>query len=399
MSDAGATASDLPLDREPGQNDKARLAEEILLKQGDMHSHYDIGPWQGGFAVFRIYEIDDQMLERLDLPTGQQVFGHAETLQQLHEAIIDGSALGADPQWITDGQMNEAQNSQSLNLDAPTHEGMHDNRVAPADSAVRDFQFTASPDRLGDLLIDLMHFADRQGFDFEQELEHARASYTAEREARQTSGTNAEAETANERLEPFSEQDLYRDPWSAVYQAIPDGADRTLLELAYLAASQCRASVTGSDSELGPEVGDLYASPAENFDRATARLAELEARLEDTQAAGEAAWPPLPPLVPEQPQQAAVPPERGIGATLSGLFHGAERFVSDIFDWFADMISPSPPPTPAMVMARAEAAQTWERARAAEDEYRELLEEIGDSEEDHPELSSSEEVQSRGQRR
>jgi hypothetical protein len=40
-------------------NDKAARAEEILLQQGDMHSHYDIGPWQGGFAVFRTYEIDD----------------------------------------------------------------------------------------------------------------------------------------------------------------------------------------------------------------------------------------------------------------------------------------------------------------------------------------------------
>ena len=101
---------------EPERTSKAKLAEEILAQQDGMHSHYDIGPWQGGFAVFRIYEIEDEVSEP-SLPTGQQVLGRAETLDQLHDTIIDGSALTAYPSWVTDEQMNEAQNSQSLTLD------------------------------------------------------------------------------------------------------------------------------------------------------------------------------------------------------------------------------------------------------------------------------------------
>jgi hypothetical protein len=91
---------------EPGE--QAGLAEDILDRQDGMHSHYDIAPWQDGFAVFRIYEIDEGMLEEYHLPTSQQVLGCAETLDRLHDAIIDGSALTAFPQWVTDEQMIEA---------------------------------------------------------------------------------------------------------------------------------------------------------------------------------------------------------------------------------------------------------------------------------------------------
>src|SRR6476469_3881535 len=86
-------------------NNKATRAEKILFEQGDMHSHYDIGPWEGGFAVFRTYEIDDAMLEEYGLPTGQQVLGRAETLDQIYDAIIDGKALSVHPEWITDERM------------------------------------------------------------------------------------------------------------------------------------------------------------------------------------------------------------------------------------------------------------------------------------------------------
>jgi hypothetical protein len=78
-------------------DDKARRAEEILFQQGDMHSHYDIGPWQGGFAVFRTYQIDDAMLGEYGLQTGQQVLGRAETLDQIYDSIIDAKALSEHP--------------------------------------------------------------------------------------------------------------------------------------------------------------------------------------------------------------------------------------------------------------------------------------------------------------
>jgi hypothetical protein len=102
---------------ELGHSDKGRLAGKILDQQGGMHFHYDIAPWQGGFAVFRIYEIEDEMLKQYSLPAGQQALGRAETLDQLHDAIIDGSAFTAYPRWVIDQQMNEEQNSQPLTLD------------------------------------------------------------------------------------------------------------------------------------------------------------------------------------------------------------------------------------------------------------------------------------------
>ena len=115
-----ASAQDRESAVEPGQSVKAKLAEEILAQENDhsLYSHYDIAPWQGGFAVFRIYKIEDPAFELQDLlPTGQQVLGHADTLDQLHDAIIDGSAFTAASAWITDQQMNKAQNSQPLTCD------------------------------------------------------------------------------------------------------------------------------------------------------------------------------------------------------------------------------------------------------------------------------------------
>jgi hypothetical protein len=97
-------------------SERAKLAEEILDQQDGMHSHYDTAPWQDGFAVFRVYEIDDEKLEEYGLPTGQQVLGRAETLDQLHDAIIGGSALTAQPEWVTDRQMAEAEERYMVQL-------------------------------------------------------------------------------------------------------------------------------------------------------------------------------------------------------------------------------------------------------------------------------------------
>jgi hypothetical protein len=96
--------------------ERASLAEEILDRQDDMHSHYDIAPWQDGFAVFRIHEIEDDLPEEYRLPTGQQVLGWAETVDRLQDAIIDGSALTAQPEWVTDRQMAEAEERHMVQL-------------------------------------------------------------------------------------------------------------------------------------------------------------------------------------------------------------------------------------------------------------------------------------------
>ena len=65
----------------------------------------------------------------------------------------------------------------------PDPEGKNDDRAEWAASALRDFQRstrTDDEDALSDLLGDLMHWSDRNGFDFDAELSRARMHYAAE---------------------------------------------------------------------------------------------------------------------------------------------------------------------------------------------------------------------------
>ena len=68
---------------------KAELVEQILYRWGDMHSHYDIDARDGGFALVRTFEIDDDMLAEYGLPpSGEQEWGWRQTLNELHDLII-----------------------------------------------------------------------------------------------------------------------------------------------------------------------------------------------------------------------------------------------------------------------------------------------------------------------
>lgn len=65
----------------------------------------------------------------------------------------------------------------------PDPEGMNTKRARWGGIAVKAFQAatgTEDEDSLGDLLADLMHWADRNNFDFEIALERARCHYEAE---------------------------------------------------------------------------------------------------------------------------------------------------------------------------------------------------------------------------
>lgn len=65
----------------------------------------------------------------------------------------------------------------------PDPEGMNDRRAAWADMAIRAFQEatgTDDEDALGDLLTDLMHWSDRNNYDFESALCRAKGHYEAE---------------------------------------------------------------------------------------------------------------------------------------------------------------------------------------------------------------------------
>jgi len=65
----------------------------------------------------------------------------------------------------------------------PDPEGMNNDRAEWAACCIRHFQCqtgTDWEDAVCDLLGDLMHFCDREGFDFRHELNRARTHYEAE---------------------------------------------------------------------------------------------------------------------------------------------------------------------------------------------------------------------------
>ena len=65
----------------------------------------------------------------------------------------------------------------------PDPEGMNDDRAEWAATSLRFFQCQTGTDwdtAPTDFLCDLMHFCDRNGFDFERELEKAKFHYEAE---------------------------------------------------------------------------------------------------------------------------------------------------------------------------------------------------------------------------
>lgn len=65
----------------------------------------------------------------------------------------------------------------------PDPEGMNDHRSQWADIAVRAFQMATGADdedSLGDLLTDLMHWSDRNGFDFQAAFDRALSHYAEE---------------------------------------------------------------------------------------------------------------------------------------------------------------------------------------------------------------------------
>ncbi len=68
---------------------KAELVEQILCRMGDMHSHYDIDARDGGFALVRTFEMDDDTLAKWGLPpSGEQEWGWRQTLDELHDMIL-----------------------------------------------------------------------------------------------------------------------------------------------------------------------------------------------------------------------------------------------------------------------------------------------------------------------
>lgn len=123
----------------------------------------------------------------------------------------------------------------------PDPEGMNGARAQWAHVAIRQFQMetgTDLQDALCDLLGDLMHFADRHGFDFAHELQRGLDHYEAE-----TMAIDAELQPEAPAEQPAPAEKLTmeaieRNPRNAVTLPLPAEASADLLSEVYFIASR-----------------------------------------------------------------------------------------------------------------------------------------------------------------
>ncbi|MBS0207756.1 MAG: hypothetical protein JSS27_02270 [Planctomycetes bacterium] len=103
----------------------------------------------------------------------------------------DGSEPTGDHEWDDDSSTHcpdcgfdgKLRNFRTRSHLPPDPDGMNDSRAQWAGSALLAFMFetgTDLEDALGDLLADLMHWADRHNFDFDLALDRARSHYAEE---------------------------------------------------------------------------------------------------------------------------------------------------------------------------------------------------------------------------
>jgi hypothetical protein len=93
--------------------------------------------------------------------------------------VAKSSAAAIQP----DGDARSNNAGQSNHILPPDPENMNDDRAKWAQAALRAFRKATGADEeeaLGDLLSDLMHWSDRNNFDFEAALDRARMHYDAE---------------------------------------------------------------------------------------------------------------------------------------------------------------------------------------------------------------------------
>jgi hypothetical protein len=169
------------------------------------------------------------------------------------------------------------------------------------------------------------------------------------------------------RAPEFSGATIAADPWTAVYLPMPDKPDAALLAEARQWVSELRNAVedrpgwepsTGALAH-GPFVDGMDYSRQENFAAATARLAELDSRLE---IAPEGARTPEPTAAPEPstarttphepaPEPSFTAPEqeaggiRSFGGFLGGILGAVAKPFENLISYLGNFISPAPPPT------------------------------------------------------
>ena len=121
---------------------------------------------------------------------------NGQTIATIHGDCADDEAAIAKARWYL---RTSAANTARVHRGAPFYplgdmiaelkplppdlEGMNGERAEWAAAALRHFQCTTGTewqDAVSDLLADLMHLCDREGFDFSKKLDRARMHYEAE---------------------------------------------------------------------------------------------------------------------------------------------------------------------------------------------------------------------------
>jgi hypothetical protein len=132
------------------------------------------GPILGPFeAVHFTYKDHIRCIADANAGTGLELGFHDDLL------VHDGKFYG---DFEICGGHGPAAESKATGL-PPDPDGMNAARAEWAAAAIRHFRCTTGTDwedALGDLLCDLMHFCDREGFDFDKKLDGARMHYQAE---------------------------------------------------------------------------------------------------------------------------------------------------------------------------------------------------------------------------
>jgi hypothetical protein len=142
----------------------------------DGKARYEIDETLG----FTVCVVDDEETARLFCAAPQL----RDTLELCEDVLSDLARLDDGTPSISAlnlarAALAKARGAKSL----PDPEGKNDDRAAWAGSALRHFQRATGADyedALGDLLCDLMHWSDRNNFDFEAALFRAQGHYRAE---------------------------------------------------------------------------------------------------------------------------------------------------------------------------------------------------------------------------
>lgn len=376
---APATTSDhreSPEETAGSEKSKAELVEEIMFRMGDMHSHYDIEPRNGGFALVRSFEIDDEMLLEYGLPA-EQVHSWEPTLDELHDVIInrEGPFVGVPaPQpelsraeaWQQPELSDETMRADpwtAVYLPIPKeadelllHNASH--------YAMRCFDEPQHPDDLsGEGWRQRRRDAGERVQELSRKIYPILSTMDSNDEMRDDLIYRAgQADLVQAWQAPaFSRSTIDADAWTAVYLPIPENPAPELLAHArsWAADLERYAAEGGPNSAFAKPFVTQPNDAPEPQAAAAARIAELDARLEkvtERVAPDQSAEPTAEPeraaggenLPGIESMRAAELEAAGQGAVDHGVRFGSRLLgriagrIESAIQHFSDMIAPAP---------------------------------------------------------